>query len=399
MVRSWVLTATLFLAVVPVLCHDRDAVVLEGIRTSFGVPGLAAAVVRNEATHKEAVGFRHIDKPVKLRDTDKFHLGSNTKAMTATLIGMLVDQGALGWNTTLSEALPDYAEKIVEGHRQTTIGMLSAHRSGIRSDFLTDVEFLNKLYQLGPVDGRRAVTERVLGQKPHEVPGTYFYDNSNYMILGKIVECLTHNGKSSWEEIMVDRIFSPLGMDCGFGTLPESSETSTDSPWGHMVANATARPEPVGGPLASRDYPTAFGPAGLVHCDMDSYAIWTTLHINGFNGRPTSLDISQETFKKLHSPYSSTNPAETYTYGGWIYSDGASTPWSNGPTLSHDGSNLAYYTLASLAPRLGDHGAALAVYTNAGISMDGAEGPATNAAIAAFDAITEGRLFEQPDTR
>ena len=218
------------------------------------------------------------------------------------------------------------------------------------------------------------------------------------MILGKIVESHIANGKSSWEEIMIEQIFTPLGMDCGFGTLPESSETSIDSPWGHIVANATARPVPVGGPLPLRDYPTAFGPAGTVHCDIDSYAVWAKLHINGFNGRPTPLGISRETFKMLHTPYSSTNSSETYTYGGWLYNDGLSSPWSNGPTLSHDGSNLAYYTLASLAPKLGDHGAVLTVYTNAGISLDGASGAATGAANAVFEAMIGGRLFAQPRT-
>ena len=82
---------------------------LEVIRTEYGLPALAAAVVKNgEIVAKGAVGTRVLgtDNPVTI--DDRFHLGSDAKAMTATLVGMMVDEGKFKWTTTVGEVLgPD----------------------------------------------------------------------------------------------------------------------------------------------------------------------------------------------------------------------------------------------------------------------------------------------------
>lgn len=59
---------------------------------------------------------------------NEFHLGSLTKAMLATLIGLLVDQGRISWETTIPEALPELDDFIAQGHRNTAIAMLGWRR-------------------------------------------------------------------------------------------------------------------------------------------------------------------------------------------------------------------------------------------------------------------------------
>ena len=80
--------------------EDLDAY-LETVRTSHALPALAAAVVKDgEVIASGAVGVRALGTDVPVTIDDRFHLGSDTKAMTATLAGMMVDEGRLRWDST-----------------------------------------------------------------------------------------------------------------------------------------------------------------------------------------------------------------------------------------------------------------------------------------------------------
>jgi len=68
---------------------------------------MAAAVVRNGETVAVGVaGVRTRGKPDKIATRDRFHIGSDTKALTAMLCGILVDEGKLKWGQTLGETFP-----------------------------------------------------------------------------------------------------------------------------------------------------------------------------------------------------------------------------------------------------------------------------------------------------
>src|SRR3972149_10356344 len=80
------------------------APLLEPIREKYDLPALAAAVVVDGKTAAwGASGFRRYGTGVKVTSDDRFHIGSCTKAMTATLVAMLVDRGKLSWDTTLAQ--------------------------------------------------------------------------------------------------------------------------------------------------------------------------------------------------------------------------------------------------------------------------------------------------------
>lgn len=64
----------------------------------YGLPALAGAVVREgRVIAAGAVGTRRAGAQIPVALTDRFHIGSCTKAMTALLAGILVDQGRLRW--------------------------------------------------------------------------------------------------------------------------------------------------------------------------------------------------------------------------------------------------------------------------------------------------------------
>src|SRR5262245_2656 len=86
---------------------------LEQSRKKLDLPALAAAVIsENRVLTVGAVGVRKLGERVPVTAHDQFHLGSCTKAMTATVAGMLVQEKKLAWDSTLAGVFPKMAEKI-----------------------------------------------------------------------------------------------------------------------------------------------------------------------------------------------------------------------------------------------------------------------------------------------
>lgn len=121
-------------AALPAQRIDPDAVdaTVERIRKEMRIPGVAVVIVhRDSVVHARGYGVREIgsDDPVDSRTL--FAIGSGTKAFTATLIGTLVDDGALRWDDRVIDHLPDFALKDPYATAEITIRDLLAHRSGL----------------------------------------------------------------------------------------------------------------------------------------------------------------------------------------------------------------------------------------------------------------------------
>ena len=97
----------LLCVVAPAAAQERSLNdTLEPLRIKYGLPALAGAVaVKGRIVAAGAVGTRVHDRKIPVTLDDRFHLGSDTKAMTATIAGMLVDEGKLRWDSTVGEIL------------------------------------------------------------------------------------------------------------------------------------------------------------------------------------------------------------------------------------------------------------------------------------------------------
>ncbi|KAK2763268.1 hypothetical protein FQN54_009904 [Arachnomyces sp. PD_36] len=382
---TWFLAVTLAQSL-SATAQSTDADILQGIRSDYPLtPAIAAYRNRGGEIQKEAVGVRKRGDPTEVEITDQFHMGYLSDAMTSTLLGIFVDEGILDWDTTLPDAFPQLAGDMHEGFRNVTVDMVAAHHSGFGS-YLGD-GFLDRLYGLSPVEGRDLMTSRFLTQPPHVTIWNYYhYATTNYLFLAKSLETLVGEGEETFEDIMTTRLFEPLGMECGFGSPPESSETSVDNPWGHDFPTGTSIP--LGGQLIRRVPPPAFA-ATQIHCDLESHAKFTQFHLDSFNGRPTPLNLSPETIEKfftLHSNQSNT------TYGGWVVPDPSEHPWANGPSFRYGTAFNISGSHTVLAPSLGERGESIAAFVNTDDHL-GTMAPATAAYTAAIDAMANGTLF------
>lgn len=263
--------------------------------------------------------------------------------MTATLIALLVKDGHIRWNTTLGEAIPALTDSMADENKNTTVEMLTAHRSGMDVNWQAEPAFYESLYHgdLTPTQGRWLLTSKALSNAPAGRKGNFKYDNTNYLIAGTIIDLVTG---SSWEDFIQSRLFEPLGMqNCGFGPNKESSLTSINNPWPHeWVSEPYGPAEPL---LAvdfdHRDKPASFNSAARVHAPMEQYNKFLQAHVDGAKGLDTPLGLSRETFRFLHKPYADD---DIYTPGGW-HCDRRSSE-GDCYRISHVGSNRYNYVVA-----------------------------------------------------
>ena len=314
---------------------------LEPILKKYNLPALAGAIVTSKGlTAVGAVGVRKYgtDSPVTV--DDQFHLGSDTKAMTATLLATFVEQGQLSWTTTLEQALPDLASKMNPAYRKVTLEQMLSHRAGFTDESWPKGKTFADMYALPgtPREQRAAYVAMVLSEPPVNQPGsTYLYSNRSYAVAGAIAERIAND---SWESLMQKRIFDPLGMKtCGFGAMGTPGITDPkkiDEPWQHtliLFGHRAIAPGP------QSDNPPVIGPAGTVHCSIIDWGKFVTAHLRGEQGEPGIL--KPETFKRLHTP-----PFGDYAFG-WLVVD---RPWAGGRALNHAGSNTMNFAIVWMAP-------------------------------------------------
>jgi len=310
--------------------------VLEPIRAKHKLPALAAAVVlKGRLVALDAVGVRKAGGDVAVTKHDQFHIGSCTKAMTATVIGLLVEQGKLTWDTTLAEALPELAAEMHPDFRAATLRQLLRHRAGLHPNLPPGKAWGDVVQGKDAREQRAHFARAHLTLAPLHKPGTqYAYANAGYGIAGAIAERATD---TPYEALMQKMLFEPLGMaSAGFGAMGTAGKI--DQPWQHRV-DAKGEPRAIA-PGPQSDNADVIGPGGKVHCSLADWAKFVSQHLPSSIG-PTRL-LKAATLKTLHTPPRGGNYAM-----GWI---GVDRDWGGGRVLTHAGSNTMNYAVAWLAP-------------------------------------------------
>src|SRR6266571_2380332 len=187
---------------------------IESVRSQHNIPAMGAVVLRADTILALGIsGVRRAGVAASVTVHDRFQLGSNTKAVTATLIATLVEAGKLSWTTTLADVFPEMRDSMSAEFRGVTLEQLLSHHAGISPFANTDDNDFKKLPRLkgSPMECRLAFTAWVLRGTPVAPPGMKaIYSNGGYTIAAAIAERVT--GKS-WESLVRERVFSPLGVD------------------------------------------------------------------------------------------------------------------------------------------------------------------------------------------
>lgn len=305
--------------------HARIDHTIAGIVAARKVPAAGGAIVtRNGLKAIGVAGNRRHGTKMAVTITDRWHLASDTKAMTAMLTAILADRKVIGWKETIPQVFPELAKTMKPAFKNVTVEMLLAHRAGLFA--------ANASHPAGLLlTGNRAVnllryrfTKAVLESPPSQAVGSFTYSNAGYIVVGAMLERRT--GKT-WEQLMAQEIFKPLGItNAGFGPL--GSGSMPYDPAGHIDDGS-------GRVVVLTDNPPAHGPAGTVHMDLEGWARFLRMYLTG---SVENLKLSRLAMTRLTTPYAGSGDS----YGaGWII-DAA-----NG-RLGHAGSNGSWYVAATV---------------------------------------------------
>ena len=313
-----------------------DAAVRQALAAS-GAPGLTVAVASgSRILFARAYGRLRQGEDAPVEPGDPFRLVSISKPMTATLIGVLVDGGVLRWDETPAEVWPEAAAAMNPAMAKITLEQLLRHRAGVAA--YTDAVDLDAApkFSNDATEQRAALALWLLRRRPAYRAGEFHYSNAGYGLAAAMAEKATGE---SWEALMRERLFRPLGLEsCGFG-WPDARDRRWPS--GHRYDNGRfIRHDPKRDPLGASPL---IAPAVDISCDGADLARFGQTWLTGAPGL-----LKPETFRRM---------AEGGT--GWTVESG---------TLYHLGGDGTFHGALFVMPR---SDLVVAVMVNAGTGRPG----------------------------
>jgi len=354
MMRSSVLLA-LALVVAPAFSHADagwqaflESELIEA-RSQAGLPAIAALVqIDGKIVAQAAIGVRALGHPDAVTVDDRWHIGSDTKAFTATLIARLVERGVMRFDATLADSLPEMVQELDPKYHGVTVRQLLSSTAGLPT--LTEEEefpeFLAAIRAAKGVSAQRAaVVRKYLSMPPRFEIGEFHYSNLGYIVAGVIAEKKTGR---RWEDLVREEIFAPLAVEhAGFGA--PGTPARVDQPRGHREAQSKLIPMDPADPEA--DNPPALGPAGTINIALKDWARFAQDQLDGVHGRGKLLET--QTYRTLHTPV-----ADNYALGWGVKLGPDGTP----ALLTHAGSNGYWLSEVRILP---NENAIVLVSTNA----------------------------------
>ncbi len=293
--------------------QEFDAYV-EQARNAWQVPGMAIAVVKDgQVIFKKGYGVRQLGRTDKVDTQTLFACASTTKAMTATCMGMLVDEGKISWDDAVIKYLPDFRLYDAYVTRELKIRDLFTHNTGVgNADFLWDImnissdEILSKMAEVKP---------------SYSLRSSFIYQNIFYLAAGKVIEKVSG---MPWDKFVSTRIFQPLGMTRTVPFRKDVKDVNQTSAH-FLVHDAITVIE-----LSTAD---AVGPAGSVWSCADDMSKWMLCMLDSGKYEGGKRLVSAKTWKEMFKPQVMVTESQFYptakltkpnwtTYGlGWFQQD------------------------------------------------------------------------------
>ena len=190
----------------PLLTKQADAL-FAGLISDQG-PGAAVLVAKDGSpVFERGYGVTDLRTMRRIDGRTNFRLASVTKQFTAAAVMLLVRDGKLGYDDSLTSVFPGFPEY----GRAITIQHLLNHTSGL-PDYEDLMPPVNPSVPVEEVQIKDAgVLELLEKQKAGKfAPGAQWaYSNSGYVVLGLVVEKVSGR---PFSEFLRDRVFAPLGM-------------------------------------------------------------------------------------------------------------------------------------------------------------------------------------------
>jgi CubicO group peptidase (beta-lactamase class C family) len=301
------------------------------------VPGMAIAIVRGEdVIYEKSFGVKTLGSKDPVTTGTVFQIGSTSKAFTASLVGMLVDEGKAGWDDPVTDHLGDFAMYDPWVTRQFTVTDLMAQRSGMpehAGDTAATLGFdrahiINAIRFVKPVTSFRSA---------------YAYQNNLFLAAAELIRKET--GKR-WEDNIRERIFEPLGMRSSSADMASFKNGKDTASLHHLVGDKI-----VALPMDWKymDWVYTYAPAGGINSNVKDVAKWICLQMNGGSFGTKRL-IKADSVRYIQTPKtiipSEPGAPRQYYCQGWVYRE-----YSPYPIIWHNGGTSGAKTMIAFVPK------------------------------------------------
>lgn len=299
-----------------------DALIEPELKT-FQVPGVAVAVVvGDEVVLSKGYGFRDLEKKVPMAAETQMPIASVTKQFTVAALGTLVRQGKLDWDKPVREYLPDFRmhNEYVTAH--ATPRDLVTHRIGLpRHDAIWYGTELNR--------------EQIYHRLPffefsRDLRVRFQYNNLMYMTAGYLGGQIS---KSSWEELVKNALFTPLGMTrSNFSVAAMHADSNYSQAYELNTKREVVRIEHM-----ALD---AGGPAGAINSSVDEMARYLRMMLAGgmFEGKRVLLEADVQAMMQPQMPIGKDLFSDFFGFRN--YGMGLFVQTYRGIEIAHHGGNI-----------------------------------------------------------
>ncbi len=293
----------------------------------WNIPGMAIGIVQDsKLIFAKGYGVKTLGSNDPVNEKTIFQIGSTSKAFTATLAAMLVDEGKFKWEDKVVDHAPDFMMYDPWVTREFQITDLMAQHSGMPGYAADTLFFLGF--------DRPYIKKAIRNIKPvTSFRSHYAYQNSLWLVAAGIIEKYTGQ---TWEQALQERIFNPLGMSSSssdmLSFLNAKDVSSVHAADGDKVIALPKNWEFL-------DWSYVAGPAGSINSNIVDMAKWLTFQMNNGNVSGKQL-VSVENMQVIHSPKTviglgSDVHKNIFYCLGWLYMEHIPYPiiWHNGGTL------------------------------------------------------------------
>ena len=299
---------------------------LEARLAELNLPGLALGVVADdELVFARGLGLADVEGKKPVTPETLFAIGSTSKAFTATLVGMLADEGALSFDTPIGEVLPWFTPQVKGSGELPILRDLLAHRTGfVRMDMLW--------YGTG-VEPDLVLRTAAKAEAYAPFRKEFHYNNVMYLAAGRACEEVT---EKSWHELVRARFFEPLGMKSSSTSIAEAQRDprlALGYTWDATAKRFEHAP--------MREL-TAIAPAGAINSNVVDMARWVRclLGKGELEGRRI---VSAAALAETWKPHNKVG-ADSYGLGWFLRS------WRGQPYVEHGGNIDGFAAQVSLLP-------------------------------------------------
>ncbi len=300
---------------------------LEAKRLAYHIPGMAIAVVKDDQIiMAQGFGVMDLEKNTPVTAETLFSIGSSSKAFTATMVGMLVDQNKLAWDGLVSDQLPAYQFKVDDVVLPITYRDMLSHRTGYTRNDL--------LWANGQASRDLILKTAVKAEPVDEFRKNFYYNNVMYLAAGEAMAAVT---EKNWDDLLNELILMPLGMD-NTTSIHEDAIAQGHVALGYQWNDTTEQHD-----LLPRRNLNNVAPAGGIYSNVNDMAQWVRFQLNQGKVKQQQL-ISQQQLNETHQ--AQIDIAGTVNYGlGWMLRE-----WQNHQVIEHGGNIDGYGAQVAMLP-------------------------------------------------